>query len=206
MISSGSVTSLFKDLIGKYGPQYWWPAESPLEVIEGAILAQNTSWKNVEKAMKNLKGKEIRDIVYSDVIEELIRPAGFHSRKKKYLREAVGYFYLRIENLSLPHDTRGDLLSLNGVGTESADAIALYAFHQRTFPVDVYTLRLFNRYFGGDYTLRDYEDLRTIMSGLFNQEQLMELHSLIDEHCKQICRKVPSCDECFLNKKCARNI
>lgn len=190
---------------GGYRFAYWWPAESPAEVIEEAILTQNTSWKNVERAMEGLRGKGINEILGDAGLRDRIRSAGFSVQKERYLRSVLGYFKSTLENLSLPPDTRTELLELEGIGRETADSIALYAFHQRTIPVDSYTLRLFNRYFGANFTNKDYEDIRASLTRLFNQEQLMELHALTDEHCKEICKKIPRCNSCFLKERCARN-
>ena len=173
--------------------------------MEGAILTQNTAWKNVEKAMAGLRGKTIDQLLSDPELRELIRPAGFYSQKEKYLRSIFLYFRDRIEVLSLPADIREELLSLPGVGRETADSIALYAFHQRTVPVDAYTIRIFNRYFGLSISKRDYDDMRALISRIFNQEQLMELHALIDEHCKTVCKKTPKCESCSLKEACKMN-
>ncbi|MCL4450547.1 MAG: hypothetical protein M1386_04465 [Candidatus Thermoplasmatota archaeon] len=173
--------------------------------MEGAILTQNTAWKNVEKAMAGLRGKTIDQLLSDPELRELIRPAGFYSQKEKYLRSIFLYFRDKIEVLSLPADIREELLSLPGVGRETADSIALYAFHQRTVPVDAYTIRIFNRYFGLSISKRDYDDIRAMISRIFNQEQLMELHALIDEHCKTVCKKTPKCESCSLKEACKMN-
>ena len=173
--------------------------------MEGAILTQNTAWKNVEKAMAGLRGKTIDQLLSDPELRELIRPAGFYSQKEKYLRSIFLYFRDKIEVLSLPADIREELLSLPGVGRETADSIALYAFHQRTVPVDAYTIRIFNRYFGLSISKRDYDDMRALISRIFNQEQLMELHALIDEHCKTVCKKTPKCESCSLKEACKMN-
>ena len=173
--------------------------------MEGAILTQNTAWKNVEKAMAGLRGKTIDQLLSDPELRELIRPAGFYSQKEKYLRSIFLYFRDKIEVLSLPADIREELLSLPGVGRETADSIALYAFHQRTVPVDAYTIRIFNRYFGLSISKRDYDDIRALISRIFNQEQLMELHALIDEHCKTVCKKTPKCESCSLKEACKMN-
>ena len=173
--------------------------------MEGAILTQNTAWKNVEKAMAGLRGKTIDQLLSDPELRELIRPAGFYSQKEKYLRSIFLYFRDKIEVLSLPADIREELLSLPGVGRETADSIALYAFHQRTVPVDAYTIRIFNRYFGLSISKKDYDDMRALISRIFNQEQLMELHALIDEHCKTVCKKTPKCESCSLKEACKMN-
>jgi Uncharacterized protein related to Endonuclease III, COG2231 len=104
--------------------------------------------------MARLNGKTIDQLLSCHNLRELIRPAGFYLQKEKYLRGIFQYFRDKIESLSLPADIREELLSLPGIGRETADSIALYAFHQRTVPVDAYTIRLFNRYFGLEYFKR----------------------------------------------------
>lgn len=155
--------------------------------------------------MSRLKGKTIDQLLSDPGLKELIRPAGFQEQKVRYLRSILLYYQDKINGLSLPADMREELLNLPGVGRETADSIALYAFHQRTIPVDAYTIRLFSRYFGISMTKRDYEYVRALTSDIFNQEQLMEFHALIDEHCKIVCKKTPKCDSCSLRKECEMN-
>ena len=155
--------------------------------------------------MARLNGKNIDQLLSDPNLRELIRPAGFYLQKEKYLRGIFQYFRDKIEFLSLPADIREELLSLPGIGRETADSIALYAFHQRTVPVDAYTIRLFNRYFGLNISKGDYEDIKALLSRIFNQEQLMELHALIDEHCKTVCKKTPRCESCSLKETCKMN-
>ena len=155
--------------------------------------------------MARLNGKTIDQLLSCPNLRELIRPAGFYLQKEKYLRGIFQYFRDKIESLSLPADIREELLSLPGIGRETADSIALYAFHHRTVPVDAYTIRIFNRYFGLSIAKRDYDDIRAMISRIFNQEQLMELHALIDEHCKTVCKKTPKCESCSLKEACKMN-
>ncbi len=191
-----------------YGAGYWWPAPTPLEVIEGAVLTQNTSWRNTQKALDNLRGKSCYDILglSSDRLIKLIRPAGFFHNKEKYIRAALEYYERKIESLSLPYSARDELMSLKGIGKETADSIALFSFHGRTVPVDSYTLRLLNRYFGSSYTPKDYEVIRESFAKVLNSDSLMEFHAVIDEHCKRVCKKRPDCGSCPLNESCRKMI
>ncbi|MEM0135582.1 MAG: hypothetical protein QXU18_10250, partial [Thermoplasmatales archaeon] len=150
-------------------------------------------------------GKSVAQLLSNPRLWELIRPAGFYIKKEKYLRTVLGYFENNIESLSLPSNTREELLGLFGIGRETSDSIALYAFHQRTIPIDAYTMRLLNRYLGLNITEKDYEFVREVLSKIFNQEQLMELHALIDEHSKRICKKIPKCNSCSISKACNKN-
>jgi len=194
--------SLFVSLSRTYGFTYWWPASSPSEVIVGAILAQNTSWKNVEKALKSLRGIELNDLIVREDLEDLIRSAGFYRQKSRYLRNAIKYYIDKIENLSLPFSVREEMLSIEGIGRETADSIALYAFHQRTVPVDSYTLRVLNRFFSSNFSIKDYEHIRHLLIQAFSTDELMEFHGLIDEHAKRVCLKNPLCNVCKISEKC----
>ncbi|MGC9294005.1 MAG: endonuclease III domain-containing protein [Thermoplasmata archaeon] len=183
---------------------YWWPAEKPLEVMEGAILAQNTTWKNAEVAVKRLNNIPIDELLKIDEKEfrTLIREAGFFSRKIDYLRNAISFYSNEIDNTPSFISIRDELLKIRGIGRETADSIALYAFNQRTFPVDSYSIRFFNRYFSLNLGLKNYDDIRVTLSGIFNSMMLMEFHALIVEHSKNYCRKKPNCENCFLKEKC----
>lgn len=139
-------------------------------------------------------------------LTEFIKPAGFSKNKERYLRTALKYFETKIGNLSLPADEREEMLNLRGVGRETADSISLYAFHNRTVPVDSYTIRLLNRYFGSGLSLKDYEMIRNSFVKLFTADELMEFHALIDEHSKLICKKIPNCAGCGLKQECKKNL
>ncbi|MGB9719622.1 MAG: endonuclease III domain-containing protein [Candidatus Anstonellales archaeon] len=144
---------LFQSLLKKYGPQHWWPAKTEYEVIVGAVLTQNCAWKNVEKAIKNLKNAGVLSpkkvlMLPMKKLKQLIKPAGFYNQKakrlklvtKKYLKLKPKIAYLSTEEI------RKELLSINGVGNETADSILLYAFNRPVFVVDAYT-KIFCRYF-----------------------------------------------------------
>ncbi len=203
-IDFNSLFSLFKDLSSYYGYMYWWPAEKPLEVVEGAILAQNTTWKNAEASVKRLNNIPIDELLKIDEREfrTLIKEAGFYSRKIDYLRNAISFYSNEIDNTPSFISIRDELLKIRGIGRETADSIALYAFNQRTFPVDSYSIRFFNRYFSLNLGLKNYDDIRVTLSGIFNSMMLMEFHALIVEHSKNYCRKKPNCENCFLKEKC----
>jgi len=204
-IDFNSLFSLFKDLSSYYGYMYWWPAETPLEVIEGAILAQNTTWKNAEASVKRLINIPFDKLLKIDEKElrTLIREAGFYSRKIEYIRNAISFYSNEIDNIPSFISIRDELLKIKGIGRETADSIALYAFNQRTFPVDSYSIRFFNRYFSLNLGLKNYDDIRITISGIFNSMMLMEFHALIVEHSKNYCRKIPKCEKCFLKEKCS---
>ena len=196
---------LFKALLDKYGPQHWWPGETDWEVMVGAILTQNTAWTNVEKALGNLKEKDLLTIeglhsVTIAELAELIRPSGY------FTAFIVEKHQGRLEHL-FSQDTaalREELLSQKGIGPETADAIMLYAGDHLTFVIDAYTLRFAKRYtlpFESIYgPARDYFQQNLPMDLYIYQE----LHALIDNHAKVSCRPKPDCEGCFLRRSCKR--
>jgi len=149
--------SFFGDLLRAFGPRGWWPGDTPFEVAVGAILTQNTNWTNVEKAIANLKKRGVLDarrIAGMDRAElaELIRPAGYFNVKAARLQSFVRFLCTdyagKIEKMaSEPLDVaRRKLLSVHGVGPETADSILLYALEFPTFVVDAYTRRIYSRH------------------------------------------------------------
>ncbi|MGM5484934.1 MAG: endonuclease III domain-containing protein [Nanobdellota archaeon] len=146
---------LYNELMEKHGPQGWWPLkgigyhkedysypkdkQQRFEIICGAILTQNTSWRQVEKALDNLssKGRITPDLIKENKIEELIRPAGYYNQKADRLRRMADYF---LEQKHKP--TRQELLKIKGIGPETADSILLYAYKVPSFVIDKYTERV----------------------------------------------------------------
>lgn len=172
------IHKLYNALFKKFGNQRWWPAESKEEIIIGAILTQNTSWNNVEKAIKNLKAENkctIKDITNLPIerIEILIKPSGFYRQKARRLKNFCAYlidnygenFIERMQNketLTL----RNELLCINGIGKETADSIILYVFEKPIFVIDAYTRRIYNAMYKNDADKNDeeldYDELREI--------------------------------------------
>ncbi|MBI4673295.1 MAG: endonuclease III domain-containing protein [Chloroflexi bacterium] len=209
--------TLYAKLLAHYGAQYWWPHESKWEIMVGAILTQNTSWRNVERALENLKRadalapRRIRALRL-DRLAKLIRPAGFTSSKPRRLK-SLAKFLLRAY-ADEPDKMRGgdlmtqraQLLALHGVGPETADAILLYAAHQPIFVIDAYTRRILTR-LGLAESNAGYQELQALFmenlppdAALFN-----EFHALLDTHAKYTCTKrAPHCAECPLNQMCLR--
>lgn len=155
--SKHSLDSIYKRLYSSFGPQYWWPAETPFEVMVGAILTQNTSWVNVEKAIHNLKAhKAISPRALYNLAQErlsvLIRPAGYYNIKAKRLKAFLKFFYARYQgklDKMLDIDTltlRRQLLEVNGIGPETADSILLYALNKPVFVIDAYTKRILEKH------------------------------------------------------------
>lgn len=168
-----TIRKYFYALFTNWGPQHWWPAETPFEVVVGAFLTQNTSWKNVERAMANLRDAGllslggIRRLELCE-LEQLIRPAGYFRQKAARLKMFVGHldrFYGGSLDSMFARPTdelRAELLLLNGVGPETADSILLYAGHHEVFVVDTYTRRIFERH-GLIDSKAKYDDIRVMV-------------------------------------------
>ncbi len=195
-----------------YGPQGWWPGETPFEMVVGAILTQNTNWSNVSRAINNLKDAgvlsfEALSALPFDDLAGLIRPSGYFNIKAhrlKNLLSMVGERYQGRLELLLQDDMmhgRENLLSVQGIGPETADSILLYGGDHPIFVIDTYTHRVFSR-----HRLlaeeSDYDSIQeTFMSALPADSTLFnEYHALIVRLGKDYCRKSrPLCEQCPLN-------
>ncbi len=212
--SQNNFSVIYQLLFNHYGPQHWWPGETPFEVTIGAILTQNTNWSNVEKAITNLKQADALSCdaivaVEQEKLEEMIRPSGYFRQKAERLKlfcwHLADHHQGSIEQLvGQPLEiARRELLSLKGIGPETADSILLYAGNRLSFVVDAYTNRVFAR-LGILKEGEKYEQVRQLfMSGLPEDVQLYnEYHALIVIHCKDFCRKKPLCDGCPCRHLC----
>ena len=208
---SPTLLTMFDRLLSAYGPQHWWPADSPTEVVIGAILTQNTAWINVERAIANLKQaaaldfKVLRDLPESE-LAELIRPSGTYRLKARRLKAFVDRLWKShdgsLENMlgDEIETARRRLLDISGIGPETADAILLYAGNRPTFVVDAYTMRVLRRHFivtDAD----DYESVRARFHEALprNAERFNEYHALLVEVGKRHCRVRACCDCCPLD-------
>jgi endonuclease-3 related protein len=206
MEQTNKLKELFERLLHRYGRQQnWWPAETPFEVCAGAVLTQNTSWSNVEKAIKNFgSGLSPEYVIGADIAEiaEIIRPSGFFNQKAVYLKAVAGWFAGYAPGGGVEAD-RAALLKIRGVGKETADAILCYAFGQPTFVVDAYTKRLFTRLNIG---FAGYEPVREMVMAAFPNDTRVykEFHALIVRHAKERCRKDPVCEGCPVEPLCFR--
>ncbi len=211
MKKAEKLNALYQRLYKEYGPQYWWPAETPFEVMVGAILTQNTAWTNVEKAISNLKqanALSARYIHHAGHVElaELIRPSGYFNVKTKRLKNFVGWF---IENGKFnglnkfdDNTLRQHLLGVNGIGPETADDILLYAFQRPVFVIDAYTRRLLlalKLIVGNE----SYETLRALFEKSLEPDVVLfqEYHALIVKHAKQRCSKLADCGHCRVENR-----
>ncbi len=201
---------IFDALLTSFGKRNWWPGETQLEIIVGAVLTQNTSWKNVEKAIDNLKREKVLKVrtlrnISTETLAEIIKPSGFYNIKARRLKNLIDLIHdsyssdireLEKEDL---WDIREKLLSVSGVGKETADSIILYALGKPIFVIDVYTKRFLSnhRLFDGEY---DYDTLqRFFMEALPHDPYLFnEFHALIVCLCQNYCRKIPLCGLCPL--------
>ena len=214
MSQEGRFQQVFDLLYATFGPQGWWPAETAFEVMVGAILTQNTAWKNVERAIENLKSsnklepKALRRVSQRE-LATLIRPAGYFNVKAKRLKAYLDYFGSHYQGDPSKMKARSlkalrpELLEINGVGPETADSILLYALEKPTFVVDAYTRRIFSRLGLVDEKI-GYDDLRTLFSDSVPKVvgHYKEYHALIVALGKDICRPKPKCEVCPLQGIC----
>ncbi len=206
---------VYERLLAHYGPQHWWPAEEPFEVMVGAVLTQSTAWTNVEKCINNLKKvnilypQGIRQISERD-LAELIYPCGYYNAKAKKIKALAEWFgerfhdnpdRMRAEGLE---GLREELLKVYGIGEETADSILLYACVMPVFVIDAYTRRIVDR-LGIQPEDEKYRHFQALfMDNLPTEVQLFnEFHALLVALGKDICRKrSPECKECCLRKVC----
>ena len=209
--STGKTLDLFYHrLFEAFGPQGWWPGRTPLEIIVGAILTQNTNWKNVEKALARLDTAgaldwaKLRDIPHGQ-LAELIRPAGYYNVKSKRLKNVVAWLWKacdadlsRLRQRPLT-ELREEMLRVNGIGPETADSILLYALGFATFVVDAYTRRMLERH-GLIQADASYEDMRSLFQSSLpaDEPRFNEYHALIVQLGKTNCRPTPKCEGCPL--------
>ncbi len=207
-----SLRALYEAMYEQWGPQHWWPARTPTEVIVGAILTQNTAWRNVERAIGNLRAagaldwERLRDMP-QEQLAELIRPAGTFNVKARRLRAFIDWLWTRFDGaldrmfaVSL-HTLREELLGIPGIGRETADAILLYAGGLPTFVVDAYTARILARH-GLIDSSADYEEIKDLFESNLPQDvQLFnEYHALLVQAGKLHCRPRPRCEGCPLER------
>lgn len=196
-------------MFAAFGPQLWWPGETPFEVIVGAVLTQNTNWKNVELAIENLRDADKLSLsaihqLPSSKLQPLIRPAGYFRVKSTRLKNVVRHIvenYGDVETMfqqDLPR-LREDLLTINGVGPETADSILLYAGDKPTFVIDAYTARIAKRH-GWIEPGADYDALKTFFESQVEQSVPLfnEYHALIVRVGKEFCKPTPKCENCPL--------
>jgi len=230
------IRKIYNTLLEHYGAQGWWPVtpiggcsgekdvipvygvtikneKQILEIIIGAILTQNTAWKNVEKAIIELNKKNLIDvnkllIIKQEELAQTIKSSGYFNQKAKKLKNFAvflkKYSIKKLKNMEL-NNARKLLLSINGIGPETADSILLYAFNKPIFVVDAYTKRIFSRIGFKEKTYDEFQAL--FMQNLEHDAKLFNgYHALIVELGKNICQKKPLCDKCAINNLCEKKI
>ncbi len=202
---------IYQKLYSYFGPQHWWPANSPFEVMVGAILTQNTSWQNVERAIGNLKKNKLLEVtrLYRLTyrrLASLIRPAGYYNIKAKRLKNFLRFLFkfyrgnLKTMSLQDTQELRRQLLSVNGIGPETADSILLYALNKPLFVVDAYTKRILLRH----RLIKEsacYDEVQNLFMRNFKKDIKLfnEYHALLVRLGKEFCLKnKPKCDICPL--------
>lgn len=211
-----AVRTIFGQLLGAYGPQGWWPAKGPFEMMVGALLTQRTTWRNAELAIAALRrsdalSPEALASLPVPEIEALVRPAGTF-RVKAVRLQALARWYVDSggrESMAsrATADLRVELLGLVGVGPETADDILVYAFGRPVFVVDAYARRILSRY-GWATGCEPYDRLSAAVADVFGPDAaaLGEFHALLVELGKRHCRTEPRCSGCPLAARCTTGI
>lgn len=215
-----ALLDIYNRLYRRYGPQGWWPGEGPLDVVVGAVLTQATAWRNVELALRNLKkvlpGKDwsleaIHQMPEGE-LASIIRPCGFFNTKARKLKAFAHHVCQHYQGdlaAFLSQETgqlRAELLSIHGIGQETADAILLYAAEKPVFVIDAYTRRILARLgLTPAGNVDDYLAYQALFQDHLPQDAVLfnEFHALLDRHAKDTCAKVPRCPGCCLWEVCA---
>lgn len=211
MGTAAVIRSMYDTMLEALGPSHWWPGDSPFEIAVGAILTQNTNWKNVEQAITNLKdggllSPKAMHSLSSGELAQLIRPAGYFNIKAKRLWNFLEFLRVEadfeLESLKAQelHELRPRILKVNGIGPETADAILLYALEYPTFVVDAYTYRMMGRH-GLVWENMDYHELQALFMDALPEDVALynEYHSLIVRIGKDWCKKKAGlCETCPL--------
>ncbi|BDD03158.1 methylated-DNA--[protein]-cysteine S-methyltransferase [Aureibacter tunicatorum] len=212
LLNLEKVTVIFRRLEAgnaRHG-KVWWPSDSVFEIMVGAILTQNTTWKNVEKSLSELSDYLIPSKILSFSQEELalkIKSSGYQNQKALYLKTMAEWWMSKGESIEClkglsDNEFRTELLSLKGVGKETADSIMVYAFSRPFFVIDAYTRRIFQRV--GFEVPKDYDEFRIMIEECVSRDSRLygEYHGLLVEHAKNYCLSIPKCEKCPLAEIC----
>ncbi|MBF0416353.1 MAG: endonuclease [Magnetococcales bacterium] len=197
---------LYQHLYDRYGPQHWWPARTQVEMMIGAVLVQNTAWTQTTKALRQLEDQGLLDFraildTPDERLWDIIRPAGYFRVKTKRLKALAAFMasFDTLESCIHPDNQhlRQELLTIYGIGKETADSIVCYAAQQPIFVVDAYTKRLFLR-LDWIHAKTDYDAMQALVHASLpkNTDTLGEFHALIVRHAKEHCLKRPRCQGC----------
>lgn len=213
--SAGRLRAMYERLLETYGPQQWWPAKTPLEVIVGAYLTQNTAWTSVERSLRNLETHHLLCIdglrrISEEELRSHIRPSGFMIRKAAAIKVFIifldDYYEGSLENLAAesPEIARPRLLALPGVGPETADAILLYALEQPAMVVDEYLRRVVTRHSMLPASSK-YAEFQHLAQAAFQNDSPVtlsqhynEFHAVIVQVGKRHCGRTTKCESCPL--------
>ena len=211
-MSRGTLRGYYRALLRRFGPQHWWPGETPFEMMVGAVLTQNTNWGNVERAIANLKERDALDphTIHATPPSRLagwIRPAGYFRVKARRLKNLVAWFVERydgrVANLRdrPTAGLRGELLEVSGVGPETADSILLYALQRPVFVIDQYTYRVLSRH-ARIPEEASYDEMKELFEGALKPDVPMwnEFHALLVRVGNEFCRPKARCEECPLKR------
>ncbi|MBN1377216.1 endonuclease [Candidatus Woesearchaeota archaeon] len=209
---------IYEKLYSYYGPQKWWPIiqkkptkqQKISEIIIGTILTQNTSWKNVEKALNNLNKNHLLSFknikkTKTEKLARLIKSSGYYNQKADRLK-LIADFYINNDLTKLSTEQlRNKLLTLKGVGNETADSILLYAFNRPIFVIDSYTKRIFSR-MGFCNNNITYEELQNLFMQNLKKDIILfkEYHALLVKLAKEFCKNKPLCKKCIFSKSCKK--
>ena len=202
-------------LLAEYGPQGWWPGDSPFETMVGAVLTQNTGWANVEKALVRLRSADamsapaIRAMPEPE-LAELIRSSGYYNTKARKLKALAAYVGGMDDDLSRMRrrdakELRAELLEVHGIGPETADDIVLYAAGLPSFVIDAYTMRIVER-MGIAPVPSTYDEHQRMFEAHLSTDAVLwgEYHALLDAHARVACvKREPLCADCCLRDLCA---
>ncbi|WP_061037604.1 endonuclease III domain-containing protein [Vibrio coralliirubri] len=204
------ILDVFNTLEQHYGYFDWWQREDPYEIVLGAILVQNTNWKNAEKALINLGDKlDPRSIAEMDLddLAQKIRSSGYYNQKAIKLKAVTEWFSKYQYDMSVVREQdkdqlRKELLEVKGIGGETADAILVYAIGKPSFVIDAYARRIFTR--NGLDVPKSYEKFRALMESVIplDTKRYGYYHGLLVEHGQQFCNPKPKCQDCPLNATC----
>jgi endonuclease-3 related protein len=213
-VDAPTLVGIYQRLFDRFGPQHWWPAEEPFEVIIGAILTQSAAWGNVEKAIKNLRGagalspRALRKLPRAK-LAELVYPCGYYNAKALKLKAFAlwlgNHYQDDLDKLFAldAADLRQQLLTVHGIGPETADSIILYAAGKPVFVIDAYTRRIMSR-----LGLAPKRDSYAAYQALFRDnlptdaQMFNEYHALLVCLGKKVCRRQPLCADCCLSDLC----
>lgn len=209
-----SLLTLYRELFEHFGPRHWWPAETPFEVIIGAILTQNTAWKNVENTLNNLKQRDLLAperlaALSRDELADVIRSSGYFNQKaikiKAFLEYYNSKYQYKLELMAQESldNLRAELLEVYGIGEETADSILLYALEKPTFVVDAYTKRILSR-MGFVPESISYRELKNVLESSVPGDVTLynEYHALLVKLGHDICLSKPKCTICPVKSSC----